>query len=115
MSTEKAVSPQGLAGAKAVAIGEDDGLILFHAAGIATRSVSTVEEAEKALLSLIREGVPIIFLSESFAEQMPLSLQRYRRTAYPLILPIPDSKGPTGYSMKKLSANMEKAIGANLL
>ena len=49
MSTEKAVSPQGLAGAKAVAIGEDDGLILFHAAGIATRSVSTVEEAEKAL------------------------------------------------------------------
>lgn len=74
-----------------------------------------VEEAEKALLSLVKEGVSIIFLSEWYAEQMEQTLQRYRRTAYPIILPIPDSKGPTGYSLNKISANMEKAIGANLL
>lgn len=78
MSTEKAVSPQGLAGAKAVAIGEDDGLILFHAAGIATRSVSTVEEAEKALLSLIREGS---------AHYLPLREFRGADAPYPSAIP----------------------------
>lgn len=117
MSTQKdgAAGAKAEAYAKAAAVGEDDGLILFHAAGIATRCVSSVEEAEKALLSLVREGFSIIFLSESYAEQMAHTLQRYRRAAYPLILPIPDSKGPTGYSMKNITDNMEKAIGANLL
>ena len=99
---------------KAAAVGEDDGLILFHAAGIATRCVSSVEEAEKALLSLVRGGSPLFSLRELCGADGP-HLQRYRRAAYPLILPIPDSKGPTGYSMKNITDNMEKAIGANLL
>ena len=62
----------------------------------------------------MREGFTIIFLSERLAEKMTETLEKYRQAAYPLILPIPDRAGTTGYSMEKIRENMEKAIGTDI-
>ena len=99
---------------KIAAVGEHSSVILFHTAGIATRSASDIEEAERAIRQFVKEGYESIFLSERLAEDMEEELKRYRASAYPLILPIPDRAGPTGYSMNKITENMEKAIGTNI-
>lgn len=99
---------------KIAAVGEHSSVILFHAAGIPTRSVESVEEAERAVHQFIQEGFEMIFIAERLAEDMEETLKRYRNTPYPLILPIPDRTGATGYSMKKITDNMEKAIGTNI-
>lgn len=99
---------------KLAAVGEHSSVILFHTAGIATRSVLDTEEAERAVRQLVKEGYEVIFLSERLAEGMEETLRRYRAEAYPLVLPIPDRAGATGYSRKKITENMEKAIGSNL-
>ena len=95
---------------KIAAVGEHSSVILFHTAGTA----SDIEEAERAIRQFVKEGYEIIFLSERLAEDMEEELKRYRASAYPLILPIPDRAGPTGYSMNKITENMEKAIGTNI-
>lgn len=99
---------------KVAAVGEHSSVILFHTAGVKSVSVKTSTEAEKAVNSLVKEGYQIIFLTESYVNELSEALDRYRRTAYPLILPIPERTGSTGYSMKKITDNMEKAIGTNI-
>lgn len=99
---------------KIAAIGEHSSIIIFHAAGIKTESVTSPEEAETSLNNLIREGYSIIFITETIAENISETLRNYRKQAYPLILPIPDRTGSNGYSLKKITANMEKAIGKNI-
>lgn len=100
---------------KTAAVGEYSSVILFGAAGIETRSAANPEEAEKAIASLVKEGYKVIFLAEKFAEKMPETLEKYRAEAFPLILPVPDRTGATGYIMDKIKSNMEKAIGTNIL
>ena len=99
---------------KSAAVGEASSIVLFGAAGVRTKEANTVEEAEKAVASLVREGCTVIFLSERLAQKMPETLEKYRQSAYPLILPIPDRAGATGYSMEKIRENMEKAIGTDI-
>ena len=96
------------------AVGEHSSVILFHTAGIITKSVTTAEEAEKAVQHFVKEGYEIIFLSERLAAEMEDTIKRYRAAAYPLILPVPDRNGATGYSMGRIVGNMEKAIGTNI-
>lgn len=99
---------------KAAAIGEHSSVIIFHTAGIKTVSVNSTAQAQKELVKLIKDGYGIIFLSERYAEEMQDLLTTYRTSAYPLILPIPDRNGATGYGMKKVFSNMEKALGTNI-
>ena len=62
----------------------------------------------------MREEYKVIFLAERFAEELEDLLAKYRGRPYPAILPIPDQSGETGYGMKKIVSNMEKAVGSNL-
>lgn len=104
-----------MSSAKTAAVGEYSSVILFGAAGIETRPANTPEDAEKAVAMLVKEGYEVIFLAEKFAERMPETLEKYRASAYPLILPVPDRAGTTGFGMNKIKTNMEKAIGTNIL
>lgn len=99
---------------KAAAVGEHSSVILFHTTGVEAVSVENVEEAGAAVSRLVREGYGIIFLTENYAGLLEEDLQKYRAMAYPLILPIPERTGATGYGMDKIRINMEKAIGTNI-
>ncbi|MGN0660439.1 MAG: V-type ATP synthase subunit F [Oscillospiraceae bacterium] len=99
---------------KVAAVGEHSSVILFHTAGVRSVSVENAQQAEKAVNELIRDGYEIIFLTEGYVSELSETIERYRRSAYPLILPVPERTGSTGYSMKKITDNMEKAIGTNI-
>lgn len=103
-----------MSNAKIAAVGRHESILLFSAAGIKTVPVTSDEQALDAVRQLVREKTDVIFLTENFAEALEEPLKPYRATAYPVILPVPEKSGPTGYSMAKINANMEKALGTNL-
>ena len=99
---------------KIAAVGDRASVILFHTAGVTTRDVSTLEEAENAVRELVVEGYNVIFITEVFITDMTDLTEKYRESADPALIPIPDRSGSMGLAEKKVIDNMEKAIGTNI-
>lgn len=99
---------------KIAAVGRHESILLFSAAGVKTVPADTAEQALQAVKSLVKNGAQVIFLTENYAAALEGPLERYRENAYPVILPVPEKSGPTGYGMAKINANMEKALGTNI-
>ena len=98
-------------------VGERDAVLAFKALGMRVIAVSTPEETTKALHRLYSEGIPVIFLTETCAQQVPETLERYKTDPKCAVIPIPipGSQGTDGYGMRRVKANVEKAIGADIL
>ena len=99
---------------KIAAVGDRASVIIFNTAGIATYAVSDSKEAEKKVRTLATEGYKIIFISEKYTDDLADILEKYRESAYPSIIPIPDRSGTMGVGLKKIKDNMEKAIGTDI-
>ncbi len=95
-------------------VGERDAVLGFKAIGMKVIPTTTAEETTRALFVLSREGIRVIFITEAAAQQVPEALQRYQNEPV-AIIPIPGSQGSSGYAMARLKANVEKAIGADIL
>ena len=96
------------------AIGEMSSVIVFHTAGIKAVGVESAEEARRAVMELVRSDTKIIYLTENYFEALSDLIEKYRASAYPIIIPIPDRAGSMGLGEKKVISNMEKAIGTNI-
>lgn len=97
------------------AVGPKDAVLAFKALGLIVVPVSTPEETSQAVFRLAKEGVAVIFITEEEAASIPETLSRYKTQPLPAIIPIPGSQGVTGYGMKALRENVEKAVGADIL
>ena len=97
------------------AVGERDAVLCFKAIGMEVRPTATPEETAKALFALVKKGVRVIFITEKAALEAPEALERYKTRSDVAIIPIPGSQGSTGYAMARVKANVEKAIGADIL
>ena len=95
------------------AVGTQESVALFLAAGIHTVTAQTPAQAGQAVQQLAQNGCQVIFLGESLAQQLEELCGEYRSQPYPVILPIPE-QGSSGYGKKAAQANLEKAIGAGL-
>jgi V/A-type H+-transporting ATPase subunit F len=73
------------------------------------------EEVSRAVNRLAKDGAQVIFITERAAALIPETLDKYRSQPLPAIIPIPGSRGNTGFGMRQLRANVEKAIGADIL
>ena len=96
-------------------VGERDAVLAFKALGMRVIAVSTPEETTKALHRLYSEGIPVIFLTETCAQQVPETLERYKTDPKCAVFPIPGSSGANGFGLSRVKANVEKAIGADIL
>ncbi len=96
-------------------VGERDAVLAFKAIGMKVIPTKTPEETTAALFHLVKEGVPVIFITESSARQVPEALERYKTTPDVAIIPIPGSQGADGFGISRVRANVEKAIGADIL
>jgi V/A-type H+-transporting ATPase subunit F len=96
------------------AVGEMSSVIVFHTAGIKAVGAESPEEARRAIMELVRDNTKIIYLTENYFEALPDLIEKYRASAYPVIIPIPDRTGSRGLGEKKVISNMEKAIGTNI-
>ncbi len=100
---------------KVAAIGSREAVLAFKALGIEAVPVSSGDEAGRALFTLAEQGVAVIFITEDVAVQIPEAIDRYRTSVLPAIIPIPGEMGSTGLGMERVRANVEKAVGADIL
>jgi V/A-type H+-transporting ATPase subunit F len=96
-------------------IGSKDSVLLGRAAGLDVYFETEPHKVSKLIDRLAEGGTKVIFVTEPVFEQASDAVERYRSRPFPAIIPIPDSNGPTGAAMRNVRANVEKAIGADIL
>lgn len=96
------------------AIAETKSVILFNAIGIKTFSVNHPNEVDRIIFQLVNQKCKIIYLSEALYEAIPETIDKYKFSPFPIIIPIPISDRSQGVGLNKIKENVEKAIGINI-
>lgn len=100
---------------KVAAVGSRDTVLAFKALGLEVVAADTAQEASRAVFDLAQQGCAVIFITEDMAAQIEETIERYKTAPLPAIIPIPGATGSDGSGMKNVRANVEKAIGADIL
>lgn len=87
---------------------------IFRSVGMKTFVLTDLEEIDKTIFRLSKEGCKIIYLSEQIYLSIPETLEKYSQVAYPIILPLPIDSESTGVGEAKIKDSVEKAIGINI-
>ena len=95
-------------------VGDKDSVLAFKAIGVDVYPVEGEIQARETVHTLART-YSVIFVTEKVAIQAETYIKRYKARAYPVIVPIPSAEGGLGLGLKGIDANIEKAIGANVL
>lgn len=107
-------------------VGGKDAILGFKALGVKTFNANTGEEATKVLYDLKAEkGVEaggdekpayaIIFITEDLAMQIPKEdYKKLSKDALPAIVPVPGTKGATGYGIRRIGKMVEQAVGSDI-
>lgn len=96
-------------------IGDRDSVLLFKAVGMDVFFETEQASASKTIYRLAREGYRVIFLTEELYSECDEAISSFKSEAFPAIIPIPSNQGSKGIGMAELKANVEKAIGADIL
>lgn len=96
-------------------IGDSDAVLAFRTLGMRVISVQSAQQAANAVFKLVSDGIPVIFITEDIARQIPETMSQYDSDPLVSLIPIPGSRETTGLGMERLHANVEKAVGANIL
>jgi V/A-type H+-transporting ATPase subunit F len=100
---------------KMAAVGERDAVLAFAAVGLRVEPVESPDEAARAVNELARDGYSIILVTERTAQGIQETISKYKTALTPAIIPIPGAGGTNGYARAMMKANMEKAVGADIL
>lgn len=95
-------------------VGDTDSIIGFKTLGIDVYPAQG-EDVARVLNRLATGGYAIIFITEQAAQEAAETIDRYKTSPFPAIIPIPGNRGTTGFGMRGIHANVEKAIGADIL
>ncbi len=108
-------------------VGNKETILGFKALGLKTFNANTPEEATKVLFELkdkrvedsseedSRPAYAIIFITEDLA--MKINKDDYKKlsgSALPAIVPLPGSKGTTGYGITRIGKMVEQAVGSDI-
>jgi len=96
-------------------IGERDSVLLAKAVGLQVFDETDAERASRLISRLAREGCKVIFLTEPLYAACGETVNKFKAETFPAIIPVPDSHGSSGIAMAQIKANVEKAIGADIL
>lgn len=112
---------------KIAIVGNKDAILGFKALGLETHDANSTEEAVKTLYHLkskTQQGsekgdkepaYAIIFITEDLA--MDINKDDYKKLsqdALPAIIPVPGTKGTTGYGIKRIGKMVEQAVGSDI-
>jgi len=98
----------------AAAIGTTEAITIYNSVGFKTFYSTDYSLIDKMIFKFFKEGCKIIFVTESVYENIPETLEKYSQMTYPIIIPIPIEKENKQLGMKKIKANVEKAIGIDI-
>lgn len=96
-------------------VGDKDSVLAFKALGIDVYPVSDIEEARKTVDTMAAKKYGVIFVTEQVAKDLEETIERYNRQMLPAIILIPSNQGTLNIGMKRISDNVEKAVGVNIL
>lgn len=96
-------------------VGDKDSVLAFKAIGIDVFPVSESSEARKIIDRLARSNYAVIFVTEEVSRDIYETIERYNREVLPAIILIPSNKGSLNIGMQRISDNVEKAVGMNIL
>ena len=97
------------------AVGEREVIGAFRAIGMRTLAAETDAEVAQAVHRLVSDGVRVIFITEQAARAGAETFEKYKTDPAVTLIPIPGSAGSDGLGMRRVRANVEKAIGADIL
>lgn len=108
-------------------IGNKEAILGFKALGLKTFNANTTEEAVEILYQLKAEKImneetkeerpayAIVFITEELAMNIPKDdYKKLSKGALPAIVPVPGSKGATGYGIKRIGKMVEQAVGSDI-
>lgn len=100
---------------KIAVIGDKDAVSGFKAVGVEVFDATTPEQAQELLKGLSRQGYAVLFIAEALAEQIPDTLAKLKTQAFPAVVPIPTNGKSSGFGMKGIKSDVEKAIGVDII
>ncbi|MBO4554940.1 MAG: V-type ATP synthase subunit F [Clostridia bacterium] len=95
-------------------VGDKDSVLAFKAIGVDVFPVENEMQARDKVHTLAR-NYSVIFVTEQVALWIEMLIKRYQARPYPVIVPIPSAEGNKGLGLMGIKANVEKAIGADIL
>ena len=96
-------------------IGDKDSVMAFKALGVKVFSDLNPFAVRETIKQLAHDGCAVILITEKAAAEVPDALAKYKTSAYPVIIPIPDSTGATGFGIQGIKHDVEKAIGTDVI
>lgn len=96
-------------------VGDKDSVLAFKALGIDVFPVVGDDEARKTIDRLAKNDYAVIFVTEQVAVGIEETIERYTREVLPAVILIPSNQGTLNIGMKRISDNVEKAVGVNIL
>ncbi len=96
-------------------LGDRDFALLFKAVGLEVFFVEDGAEANKRLRRLAREGYHAVFVQEKYYPACRETVNEFAAADYPAIIPLPDGQQNANLGMAALKANVEKAVGVDIL
>lgn len=100
---------------KTAVIGDKNYVSLYSAAGVRVSHATDRQTAVKSLNSLVSSGYSVIFITEGLYKECEDSLKKYLMSPYPIIIAVPDESSDGEYSKNRISANIKKAIGSDII
>ena len=103
---------------KIAVIGSRDTVMGFKALGLDTFPAETPTEAGRLLRQLTRESeeeYAIIYIEETFAQQLNAEIAKFKDSPSPAIILIPGREGSIGLGLQALHDAVERAVGTNIL
>lgn len=99
---------------KIAVIGDKDSVLALKAVGVEVFDATTADEAQR-LIKKLSADYAVLFIAENLAEQIPDVLAKAKTRAFPAIVPIPTDNNSSGFGMRGIKSDVEKAIGVDVI
>ena len=96
-------------------VGDKDSVLAFKALGIDVFPVVEPDEARKTIDKMAMNDYAVIFVTEQVAQNISETIERYTNKTLPAVILIPSNQGSLNIGKQKISDNVEKAVGVNIL
>ena len=100
---------------KIAVIGDRDSVLAFKSVGVEVFDATTAEQARSLIKKLSQGNYAVVFVAENLAEQIPDALSKAKLRTFPAVVPIPTTANSSGFGMQGIKADVEKAIGVDIL
>lgn len=100
---------------KIAVLGDYDSIYGFGAIGMDTFPVTNPEEGAKTLRTLAKSEYAIVYITENLASEINHEIEKYRESLSTAIILIPGVYGNTGQGIAGVKANVEQAVGSDIL